>query len=272
MQFYDDNLESVVSPFGAIALSGAAVGTWFENQISATTPVGASFARILILRYFLGGAGSNPDDAVLLDSVSMELRGAAKEERGDLVDLADTPDSLSGQGGKTLMVNAGGTDVELVTVAAAKQPQIAKAWTTTLTFVPVNSYSKIQWGAKLDPSNAINLAADEWTCPVDGIYKIRWDIPLDLLISSLTLNEILIKIRHVSGGTITTIGDDWGSSYAGTTAQPFAKIMGELLWEFTQGDVCYFDIVNTTTKYGAIYYGRAGGEYNTTIMSFEKAY
>ena len=264
-QFADRNKQNITAPFPAINLAGATVGTWYQNKAQGNSPTGACFARVQILRSISGGAGANANDAVLLDSVSLELQGAPKEERGDFVDLADTPDSLSGQDGKSLQVNTSGNALELIDT----RPRYSKAWLTTNMNFPINTDATINFGGKIDPFNSFNLTTDRWDCPVDGVYRITYDLFSNVPgFTSITESEIRMRgYRYTSGGSQTTIIECFATYSWAWNSTGFR---GALDIELTTSNSIDFSIINFSSKSGAVLYGASNGLAGASWVAIEK--
>ena len=242
-------------------MNGSVVGLWYQNAMDGTVPAGACFGSVRITRA-VSSAGYSADNAILLDSISFEMRGAPKEERGKIVDLSDTPDALTGQGGKTLKVNTAGTGVEFVSVPAM---HFAKAWNAnTSTTITPSASSVIDWTNRLDPDAAIDLTANRYNAPVSGIYRIGWFVSLDLSASG-TWDQTSLKIFKYTGGVQTAITADYPRQINGG----FDYILsGNLSFELVAADAIEFVIVDTSTKSNT-YEGSTNGILPGTVFDFE---
>jgi len=246
--WYDDK-KNALSPANLLMpLSGVSVGTWYKNSSQATSNASACYAKISLLR-FGATSGQNKDDAILIDSLSLELVGAPKEERGEFVDLADTPNDYTGSAGKVSRVDSSNNAMEF-----ARLDHYSRFWTTqATTTITKNTTTQVLFNSKSDPDSAFSTTSSRWTCPFDGAFRIEWNIYSQIDPQHFVFGGIILRFTNET--TSTDLIDDGPQERYHNLAHIFA---GSAVFDFSAGDELSAKF-KETLGYDITYRGSSGG-------------
>ena len=245
-------------PLGAgqtLSFSGVVVGSWYKNQTKATTPAGAFYARISVLRS--GAPAPVAADSILIDDISFDLLGAPQKEQGDFIDFGDVPSDYIGEGTKAVRVNASADSVEF-----ARLDHYCRMWSTTIsTLITKLTTPAILFTNRQDPDFSASLLNSTWTAPFTGAFNFDWSFVAAIDTTPITghwaIGGIVLQITNST--TATTLVKDNPQIRAGENF----IFAGNATFDLTLGDAIYFDW-EESSGFDANYYGSTNGTISKT--------